>query len=617
MPVEAGTVFIDVRPDLSGFQQDIARAVEPAARAASRRFQQVGQRVAAVGRKMTIGLTAPIAAGLGFATDAASDLGEAVNAASVTFERSSGRILSWSKTTARSFGIARTEALTAAAGFGNMLRTSGLATDQAGEMSRRLVELGADMASLHNQDPTEMLDRIRSGLAGEAEPLRRFGVLLSEAAVQQEAVRIGLSKTGKGLTDAQKVQARYSLILRQTTTAHGDFARTSAGVANQNRIVKATTKDAAAGFGRALLPITQKAQGVVIGLANAFGALPSSMQTATLVGLGFLAALGPMIGVVGNVIKVVGLLSRTVQIFGVTTRVALLATGIGALIAFVAAIFIFRRQIVDVLRAIGAFFVATWRAIAGFLRSVWEGIRAAAMAVWNAIRAYFTFVLGVYRAIILGTWNVIRAAVLAVWNAIRAAAQAVWGAIAAIVRTAAGAVRAVIGGLVAVVHGLGRAFAWVRDRIVGAVTLVRDTVARAFSAIVGAIRAAIDWIRDNIGRLLGPLKTVADVVGKIIGGIGKVAGVVGRGAKGVFKAITPFQAGGPFAAGQAMLVGEAGPELAVFGRPGRIVGNRQLALAGAAGGGDTYNITVVNPAPEPASATIPRVLRRERYLRGR
>lgn len=190
---------------------------------------------------------------------AASDQGEALNKSRVIFEQFSGDIEAFADTSATSFGISKTAALDAASGFGAMFDSAGLAEDAAADMSIAMVKLAADMASFNNQDPSEMLMRLRSGLAGEAEPLRRFGVFLSEAAVKSQAYADGIAKTGAELTEAQKVQARYSLILEQTTKQQGDFARTvGESLPNQLRVLGAELEDVAADMGRALLPIVTK-----------------------------------------------------------------------------------------------------------------------------------------------------------------------------------------------------------------------------------------------------------------------------------------------------------------------------------------------------------------------
>jgi hypothetical protein len=124
-------------------------------------------------------------------------------------------------------------------------------------MSNVMVQLASDMGSFNNEDPTDMLLRLRSGLAGEAEPLRKFGVLLSAAAVQEEAVRIGLVGVGGALDEAQKVQARYSLILGQTTVQQGDFERTSEGLANATKALTAKFEELQAKLGVIVLPLIE------------------------------------------------------------------------------------------------------------------------------------------------------------------------------------------------------------------------------------------------------------------------------------------------------------------------------------------------------------------------
>jgi hypothetical protein len=210
------------------------------------------------GNIMPLAVAAAGAAVVKFAVDtvkAASDQVESLNKAKVVFGDASESVIRFSDNSAKSFGISKAAALEAAGGFGAMLQTAGLAEDASADMSVTMVKLAGDMASFNNQDPSEMLERLRSGLAGEAEPLRKFGVFLSEARVQTEAVNLGLAKQGEALTEAQKVQARYSLILQDTNKQQGDFGRTlGESLPNQIRVAKAEFVDLQAELGTALLP---------------------------------------------------------------------------------------------------------------------------------------------------------------------------------------------------------------------------------------------------------------------------------------------------------------------------------------------------------------------------
>jgi hypothetical protein len=212
---------------------------------------------------------AGLALGVGFVAgakksiEASSDLNESLNASNSIFEKNGKQIEKWSKGTADSFGLARTESLQGAASIGAMLKPMGFAVGEASNMSMKMVELAGDMASFNNQDPSEMLERIRSGLAGESEPLRQFGVDLRVTAVEQFALNKGLIEQGEKLEGGKLVMASYKKILSDTKDQQGDFGRTSEGMANAQRRLRANVIDLSASFGDALRPVMQGAIGDV------------------------------------------------------------------------------------------------------------------------------------------------------------------------------------------------------------------------------------------------------------------------------------------------------------------------------------------------------------------
>ena len=202
---------------------------------------------------------------------AASDLNEEIDKSTVVFGKASKEVLKWSGGTASSLGLSQRMALQAAGAYGNMFRTIGLGDKPAADMSKRMVTLAADMASFSNADPSDMLLRLRGGLAGEAEPLRQFGVLLSEARVKTEAYKMGLADVGDELTEQEKVQARYSLILKDSALQHGNFELTSKSLANQERILRAQIENLSAKLGTVLIPIMQRVVAHVITATEWFG----------------------------------------------------------------------------------------------------------------------------------------------------------------------------------------------------------------------------------------------------------------------------------------------------------------------------------------------------------
>lgn len=185
---------------------------------------------------------------------AASAVSEAQNKANMVFGDAIGKVNALAAQSSQALGQTKAAVLDSAGSLGAFMKNAGLSRDAAANMSVSLIQLSSDLASFHNADPSEMLDRIRSGLAGEVEPLRRFGVDLSATAVSAEAVRLKLAKVGEELNQNQKLQAAYSLIMRQTTEVQGDFARTADGLANTQRSVGAAIQNIQANIGSAFLP---------------------------------------------------------------------------------------------------------------------------------------------------------------------------------------------------------------------------------------------------------------------------------------------------------------------------------------------------------------------------
>jgi hypothetical protein len=246
-------IEVQIVGDASG----VKRAFGDATSASS----SLGRNIGTLGKAIGVAFVASTAAaGLGIKKmiGDASDLNEQINKSQVVFGKSGDEVVKWSKNLATNFGVSSQAALEAAGTFGNMLVPMGFGRDRAAEMSQKMVELAGDMSSFNNASPADTLEAIRAGLAGEAEPLRKFGVFLSDARLKQEALNLGLYK-GKGVLDANaKAQATYALILKDTKDAQGDFARTNTGLANSQRVVAASIDNISAKLGTALLPVIAK-----------------------------------------------------------------------------------------------------------------------------------------------------------------------------------------------------------------------------------------------------------------------------------------------------------------------------------------------------------------------
>jgi hypothetical protein len=202
----------------------------------------------------------------------ASDFNEEASKSEVIFGDASTAIMEFSKTAATSLGQSQTEALKAAGTFGVLGQAAGLTGTDLSNMAVKFTTLATDLASFNNTSPEDAVLALGAGLRGEAEPLRRFGILLDDAALRTKALELGLVKSTKDALDPQtKSLAAQAIILEQTNLQQGDFARTADGAANKQRILTAQIKDAKTNIGKGFLPV----MAIAVGLLSKFAEFAS------------------------------------------------------------------------------------------------------------------------------------------------------------------------------------------------------------------------------------------------------------------------------------------------------------------------------------------------------
>jgi hypothetical protein len=192
------------------------------------------------------------------AIQAASDLGENTSKIKVIFGDAGKAVTDFAKTAAREIGQSQNQVLAAAGTFGTFGKAAGLAGTELSNFTTDFITLSADLASFNNTTPDEAINAIGSALRGEAEPLRKFGVLLNDATLKSAALELGIYSGNGALTAQQKILAAQKVIYEQTSDAQGDFVRTSDGLANQQRILSAQIENVKTKIGEALLPAFSK-----------------------------------------------------------------------------------------------------------------------------------------------------------------------------------------------------------------------------------------------------------------------------------------------------------------------------------------------------------------------
>jgi len=233
------------------------------------------KKVAASFAKMTAGISVA-AVGLGAkAVDLASDFDESMSKTQAIFLDASDGIIAAAGKAATAVGLSKAEFLDAASGFGVFGKAADLSGDDLSTFADSLVTTAADVASFNNLTTAEAIEKLSAGLRGSSEPLQSIGILINAAQVEAKALEMGLGDLNGEVSEGNKILARQALIMEALGSqgALGDFAKTSGGLANQQRILQARLKNVGITIGTALLPVAAKlAEGVanLIALAERF-----------------------------------------------------------------------------------------------------------------------------------------------------------------------------------------------------------------------------------------------------------------------------------------------------------------------------------------------------------
>lgn len=313
-------------------------------------MQRISSRMTGLGAALTVGLTAPLAAVGVKMTQMAIDAEEMKSAFKVSFGTMAKDVEGWAVKTGDAMGRSTEEMQQSALTMHGLFKAGGPATAQTKALAQQFAVLAQDLSSFHNVDPTDALEALKSGLSGEAEPLRRFNVYLNENAVRLQAVQMGLGKMKGELTEVAKIQARAALIMRGTTEAQGDVARTADSAANQIRRSKAQWQELAVVIGSKIIPLLTPVVKALGDMLQGFGKLNPVLQ-GSILALGAIAftigpvliGIGSLIGAVGAITTALGAATGAAATFGVAlaafmsvaaavvVTVAALTAGIGLL----------------------------------------------------------------------------------------------------------------------------------------------------------------------------------------------------------------------------------------------------------------------------------------------
>jgi hypothetical protein len=468
----------------------------------------------------------------------AGDLNETISKTNQIFGDAAGKSLEkWAKGAATSLGQSQQTALDAASTFGVFGKSAGKSGMELARFAKQNTQLATDLASFHNTSPEEAIEALGAAFRGEAEPMRKYGVLLDDASMRQQALKMGLVKTTKeALTPQQKVLAAQALIMKQTGDAQGDFARTSGGLANQQRILKAQFDNLQTSVGKAVLPVLLKlalfANNTLIPALKRMGewiqanVLPALRSMGDFVKTRILPVLqrfgsdGPgamdkvRVAVAPVVAAYKGLFKTVAPI--VKQIVAVIRSNWGPITAWAKRTF---GQVKSIVSGVFQVLTAIVKRVTQLIKAIWSrwggDILAVATRYFRAVGQVVSGALRVVQGVIKTVLSVIRGDWRGAWAGIKMILSGAWQAMRAVVSLAWDGIKAAISRGISAATGLVKSLP---SKIKAALGNLGSLLLSAGAAI---IQGLIDGVQSKIGALTSKLGEVTRLIPKFKGPLDK------------------------------------------------------------------------------------------------
>lgn len=354
--------------DLTADDSQMVADIEGAKKKALASMEQIGSDMKRVGQSMTLAFTLPLLAASGFAVNAASDLEETKNKAVVVFGDMADSVIANAERADKALGLSQRQYLDYASSLQAALTAGGMGVAESAQLAERAVQHFADLASFHNASAEDVAVAWQSAIRGQYEPIQRYFPFITDEYLKTYGVANGMLEDNVGaLTANQRAVLINAIALdEQLNPALNDFAETSDGAANKQRILQAQAENAAATLGNQLLPYAIRFMEILSELISRFEALtPQQQQWVVIIGA-IVAAIGPLLMIVGSLITAF-------------TAIA------GALAAVTAPMLI----AVAVIAAIAAAFYLLYLA---WINN-WGGIQEKVAAVWAVLQPIFQNIL--------------------------------------------------------------------------------------------------------------------------------------------------------------------------------------------------------------------------------
>jgi hypothetical protein len=402
---------------------------------ASKSLRNMGKSSIDLGKKLGIGLTAPIALAGATMVKTAIDAEETANKFNVVFKDVADQSKVVAEALAKNYGMSREESQKLLSNTGDLLTGFGMSGAEALKMSESVQKLASDLGSFNNISAERASEALTSGLLGEREAMKSLGIVINEEMVKQMVEAMTVAGKFTNETEQQrKAIATLKLATMQSGNAIGDFARSQGSLANQIKILKAQASDLSAEFGAVMIPVILDLINSVKPMIARFKEMtPEMKKTIVIIGAvvagiaPLLIAFGSIATAVGSIIPIfAGLGTVLATVAGAFTTVAgvISAPVILALTALAMIAIVIKENWTE----LKEFFVAFWDGlvagvkyadefIQGFLgfspleevQSAWEPVKDFFMQLWDDIVESFNKSIENIRAIISSVTDKVKA----------------------------------------------------------------------------------------------------------------------------------------------------------------------------------------------------------------
>ncbi len=355
---------------------------------AERSLKKFGKNMERVGKRLSIGVTLPIAAIGAASLQAASDAEETESKFNTVFRNIQADAQKSMKILRNEYGLSSRASQQLLADTGDLLTGFGFSQEAALTMSEEVNKLAVDLASFTNfSGGAEGASKaLTSALLGEREAAKSLGIAITENEVKKQMA----TNAAKGLTFESermaKAQATLDIALRQSANAIGDYARTQESFANQSRLMRARLEDIGVELGKVFLPLATKVVAALTKMVNWFSNLDDSTKKVIVVVAGIVAAIGPLLTTIGFLTANI-LPAMKAGFAAVSLVMSPIALKIAAIVAVVGGLVLVGKAVID-----------SWDTVKEFFSQMWDKVKLMFInGVASLLKAFnkFTKIVGI------------------------------------------------------------------------------------------------------------------------------------------------------------------------------------------------------------------------------